>query len=400
MSEVEKLIAETGGGEAEHAVMKLVEFGTPVIQHIVDAIHAGSSGNAWRLSTVLSQIHNPEAVPVLIGLMSDEDPPSDSGNSHYVALSAIKALGNSNEPEAVEALVEALRIGMLDPDGHSGRIAHCADALGTLRRPETIGMLNDAVDRISNAPHVAPAIAGEPPDEKLYIDEDLLSTLLRLIIALAKLGEHDSVSKVIALTGYIGSSEYSVYQTVRAEAAKALQHTVGPGAFAAIRSSLRDEYYEVRLEAMYAAFYLGAREAISELIECRDDEHPFLSNNIPVILEEITGASFFGFEERDNMLSWWEANQDYYEPGICYRFGQPVDLEQVILSLKYSDKREGAIKELRTVTGENFGFNPYIPIEKQTRLFSDARSWWAENGARYEKGALHKYGRQIDLRNI
>lgn len=221
--------------------------------------------------------------------------------------------------------------------------------------------------------------------------------LIKSIIALAKLGRHDYLSIVIGLAKYASTDPYSEDQVIRAMAVEAFQYTVGPGVFSTLQLSLHDEYYEVRAQAVDAMFYLGTKEGMSELIKCRDDVDPYLSDNILIRLSELTGVSYAELKGEKNLLSWWKTKQISFKSDVCYRFGLPIDLSQVILLLKEPHMRQQIIKELQIITGEDFGFNPYIRIEKQNALLRVAQEWWKENSRFYKVGGLYKYGCQQDL---
>ncbi len=225
------------------------------------------------------------------------------------------------------------------------------------------------------------------------VDDEEVRLAIEAVVALATLGNHDKAQTAIDLAG-------DEDPTVRVWALPALQSIVGPGLLAALRTALKDEYAEMRLAAERGLFYLGVVESIEALIPHVEDESPDVANDARVMLHDITGDWIDDDADVGQVRSWWEGRQAAFKDGICYRLGQPIELPPIIELLAEPMYRYQIIDELRVITGQNFGFDPTVPVDEQDAVLDRARSWWEREGYRFQPGRLYKYGYAQDIARV
>jgi HEAT repeat protein len=384
MEEISQLIKDmnTDNPTAEKAVAKLVSIGMPAVPAVIDAIRADSEAT-WKLSKILLQIHHPDLVPVLIELLQEEDT--------NLVMTACQALGQSKDDRALQPLLDALS---------SWRQSMAIEVLGELGNPQAVERLLRIAEEILSQPHVSQAIDGKLDTDEEDFDESPLRLLPTVIIALAKLGNYKIASVAIPLTRYHSEDVYSDAEIIRTNAVKALQYVVVPGMLPALQAALHDDYNEVRMQAVDAVFYLGTKQAISELIACVQDKSSIVVNNVLVRLHDLTKTWFEDDAQVEQLQDWWKQHQNQYESGICYRLGKPLHLQDVIALLEDANQRKSVIQELKIITGMDFTFNPSVVTQGQDELIKRAQQWWEEEGHRFENGCLYKYGYKQDIENI
>lgn len=391
MDEIEQLIETISTSDdlkSEEVVKHLVAIGIPAVPAVIDAIRARSEVATWKLCKVLLQIRHPNIVPVMIKLIHEQN--------RDLALTAFQNLKLSKDLRALQPLCEYL----LDSENPETRRSLAAEALGELKEPKVIGVLLKVANSILSEPDIAPAIKRLPLPIDAEIDESLLRIVLSIVTALPKLGNHKMTSIAISLIYYHNSDVYSDDEIIRTQAAKGLQYTVGPGVFTAIHEALGDAYYEVRLNAVDAMFYLGVKESISELILRIDDENSIVSNRALVRLRDLTGIKFNDDIQVKELQEWWKQNHKKYNTGICYRLGKPIWLPNFFALLEKPLWRAHIIQELQIITGLDFGFNRYIPEEVQNNLLNQVKMWWEEECNQFEVGCLYKYGHKQNIHSI
>jgi hypothetical protein len=391
METLAQLIEKTDADEqiAKKAVAKLVAIGMPAVPSIIDTIRLRSATPiwksrtpTWRLRQVLHQIHHPDLIPVLIGLLQDE--------SSDLAITAFEVLGQSRDQRALQPLLNALSSDLTD--------FLAIPALGELGNPQGIKPLLKVAGEILQEPNVALVIEGKPVHEDFY--EVPLTLLPKIIIALAKLGNYEIAPLTIPLTHYHAHTHSSEEKDIRITATEALQYVVIPGMFPALQAALHNEDQEVRLEAVAAMFYLGIKEAIPELIACVQDENSMVRNNVLVRLHDLTGTWFKDDAKVGDLQEWWEQHQAEYERGVCYRLGKPLHLPDVIVLLDDINNRKTIMQELKVITGVNFGSHPDVVSQSPGILVQLAQEWWKEEGHKFEDGCLYKYGYKHNINNI
>jgi hypothetical protein len=330
----------------------------------------------------LHQIHHPDLIPVLIGLLQDE--------SSDLAITAFEVLGQSRDQRALQPLLDALSSHLTD--------FLAIPALGELGNPQAIKPLLKVAEEILQEPNVSLVIEGKPVHEDFY--EVPLTLLPKIIIALAKLGNYEIAPLAIPLTHYHAHTHSSEEKDIRITATEALQYVVVPGMFPALQAALHNEDHEVRLEAVDAVFYLGIKEAIGELIACIHDESSVVVNNVLFRLHDLTGVWFNDDDQVSELQQWWSQHQNQYESGVCYRLCKPLNLPDVIALLKEPNQGKPVIQELKIITGVDFGLNLCFQSQAQDELVKRTLQWWHKEGHRFEDGCLYKYGYKQDINNI
>lgn len=383
--DITQLIQATKGSNkvAEKAAVQLISIGMPAVPGIIDAIR-NNQGAAWLLGAVLAEISHPDLVPVLAGFLQEEN--------LDVRIAAFDALGLSGDERALQPLLKALS---------DSRRKRAVSALGALGNPNAIGKLLEIAREILDRPFAVDVIEGKPGVREEDFDRFELITLIDVVIALAKLGNYEIAPVAIPLTRYDGKDiDDSNAPYIRHEAVRTLQYAVLPGVFHALQVALRDSDADVRLAAVDAAFYLGVREAISELISCLQDENPMVLNNVLASLHGLTGECFEEDATLEELQGWWRQHEGDYDHGVCYRLGKPLYIPDIIALLADRRVRRSVSQELKVITGRDFGYNPDIPTYSGKRLMARAQRWWKAEGHRFERGALYKYGQKQDMELI
>ncbi len=390
MDEIKSLIRQAvrKGARADKVISRLAALGMPAVPAIIDAIREREKDPVWNLRKALLQIRDPDIVPVFIELI--EDPNSN------LMLTAFESLGRLKDTRAFKPLSDYL----LDSTKQETRRSLAAKALGELGDLQAVEKLLIVARAILQQPDVVPAVKESSISEWEEIDESSLRLVLSIVVALSKLGNHEMVFVVTALVRYRNNDVYSDDEVIRAQAAEALQYVVGPGVFPALQSALRDDYAEVRLKSIDAVFYLGVKEGINELMQCVKDENSSVSNNAIVRLNDLTDEIFDHNAGVTQLKEWWSRHEEAYSAGICYRSGRPIWLPDVIALLDTPRLRDQVIRELRIITGRDFGYNPYIPAEDQGDLSKHAQAWWEAEVGRFEAGRLYKYGYEQNIHSI
>ncbi len=402
MKTISQLIKQLDGDDeiAKKAASELINIGMPAVPAIIETISRKSvsiwdrkySKLANRLRQVLLKIDDSDLIPVLIELLQNEN--------NGLRQAAFESLVKSKDPRSLQPLVNALSSDLTD--------LRAIKALGELGDSQAIKPLLKLAGEILLNHHVALIIEGKPVNEEFY--EYPLTLLPRIIIALAKLGNYELAHLAIPLSQYHAITCSSEEIDTRIMATRSLQYVVIPGMFAALQAALHDEDNEVRWEAVDGMFYLGVKEAISELIQCVEDESVDVVNNVLSRLYRLTGIWFDdGFRLEpvrvEELQLWWEQHQTDYESGVCYHLGKPLYLPDVIAMLKESDSQVVAIRELKIITGVDFGFNTYIDepdIDEPDweEISKMAEEWWELEGHQFEAGCLYKYGYKQDMASI
>lgn len=392
---ISQLIEQMDGDEqiAKKSARELIAMGMVVVPTIIETIRR-LSVSIWeankitrRLRQVLLQINDSDLVPVLIDLLQDEN--------YELVLTAFESLGKSKDSRALQPLVDALSSELTD--------LMAIEALGELGNDRAIEPLLRVAEEILLNPHVALIIKEKHIHEEFY--ERPLTLLPRIIIALAKLGNYKIAHLAIPLSQYHASTCSSEEIDTRIMATRSLQYVAIPGMFRALQAALHDEDNEVRWEAVEAMFYLGVKEAIPELMQCVEDESAEIVNNVLWRLHELTGTWFDdGFRLNpvrvEELQLWWEQHQNEYESGICYRLGKPFSLPDAIDLLKEPNWQVGVLRELKIITGVDFGFNPSVEDHDWGEVLRIAQGWWEVERHRLEAGCLYKYGYKQDMGSI
>ena len=370
--EISALIGAATGGTAEEsaaAVARLAETGLPALGPVVEALKQ-SPPRAEALRDAVRRMGRPELVAALTGLLKEND--------SLLTMVAAQALGRSGDERAVEPLLDLLR------DENAFYAARGQAALGLAR----LGASNAVSDLLDLLKKLA---RGKKDRES--------ATLIRdTAIALAILGRQEGADVVIALARHRDNA-------VREAVVPALKHIVGRGLFSVLQTTRRRKSTDARQEALEAIFYLGLRESIEELIsyvEGGDNSAPYLIDAAVRSLRDLTGEDFKWNIDPSELREWWKQHQAQFSPNVCYRLGRPIDLMDFIdlLATEEVSDRERLLTELHIITGEEFGLDPFRPVEAQPEVAVRAQSWLREKADTYERGAVYKYGHRQNPEHI
>ena len=361
--------AKGTGAEASTAAARLVDIGMPAVAAIVEAIRQ-SPLPSKALLDIIPQIRAPELVPAMIEALNERSP--------FLPIVASKALGQSKDERAFQPLLN-LFLNENRSDAIRSWAANALGELGDTRAvPELLKTVKDIARRRKLKEHAA---------------------FVRFtVIALAKLGNQDAADIVISMTEHRDRS-------VREEAMLALKHIIGRGLFPTLQKSRRRKSTTARQESLEAIFYLGLRESIEELIsflEEDDGSDPDLSVNIIYRLSDLTGEHFEEDIKAEELRQWWAQHQSTFQPNVCYRLGKPISISDMGALLETKDlvHRYWLLEELRLITGKSVGLNRFKPLEEQDVVVARAQAWVREEGHRFERGAVYKYGYKQNIDHI
>jgi hypothetical protein len=360
MATIDDLIAaaDSPGPDAREAVSVLAVMGEKALPAIAAAIRGSSRVVAGNLGYAVSQMRDPAIVPELVQLLGDP--------KMGLAYVAFRAFGRQDAARAAEPLITFMR----DREQGEARRSLAADGLGDLHAEAATPVLVEVLDE---------ALA-----------EEQVELALSCVRALAKLGSHGRADVAVDVL------EKSKDASHRSLAAEVLQYAVCPRMAGALAAGLRDKVAEVRLKVCDALFYLGNRAALDALCTAVGSKPPNIAGQVVTRIDEITGAEFDETTSKKTVAAWWEEEKQNYEPRVCYRAGQPIQLQTVADQLGEPNAFRRVIEELQVITGQDFGYVRGVPSTFQV-LSSDeisdrARAWIARNGKRFRPGALYKWG--------
>ncbi len=384
---------------SEEALASLLRRGPSVLPPLLDAIHAGARAQKANLSRVIARMRGADATPTLIPLLEDEE--------GHVRSAAAEALGRSGDAHAMAPLTGQL----LDRDKRSYDREAAASALGELQLQEAVPALLQVVEEVLPDPEdpkaVARLIARErerSPDDWMATSSRQLRLLIAVLVALVKLGQQALSPIVIDLMGFHieEAPDSSWAQRVREEAIAESVYLVGPGLLDALRAARRREPSGddvIDFGILSALFHLGLRESVDEFIDCFADGYP-VGHSPAETLGRIAGiVGETPPDELDALNVWWQARRGRFVPGVCYRWGQPLDVAALVAHLpgELPIRTSMLLDELTVITGERFEPDYALPPDRQEQDRIDKAQTWAEGNAQaFAPGALYKYGHRYE----
>jgi HEAT repeat protein len=382
------------------ALASLLAQGPIVLPPLLDAIYAGTRAQKANLSRVIAKMRGVDAVTALIPLLQNGE--------GRVRSAAAEALGRSGDARAVDPLTTQL----LDRDQRTYVREAAASALGELGHQGAIPTLLYVVEEILPDPNDSEAVARliarereRSPDDWIAMSSRWLRLLISILVALAKLGGQALSPIVIDLMGFHFEEDpdSSFAQRVREEAIAESIYLVGPGLLDALRTARRREPSGddvIDFGILSALFYLGLRESVDEFVDCFADGYP-VGHSPAEMLGRIAGlVGETPPEELDALEAWWQARRGQFVPGVCYRWGEPLDVATLVDHLpgELPIQTSMLLDELTVITGEHFGPDYTLPPGRQEQDRIDKAKVWAErNALAFEPGALYKYGHRQDL---
>ena len=232
--------------------------------------HAESQAQTQAQARAQSQ-----AVASLVSTLDDRDA--------EVRKAAAQALGELDDPRAVEALMRALRT-----DSDAGVRATAAWALGEIEDPRAVPALGDALrgDQDAHVREMAAWALGEIESpqgvEPLRAGLRDRSPQVRLKVVWA-LGEIEDVAAVPALIEALGDADVQIRRT----AAWALGEIEDPSAIPALVRALGDADSEVRSNAVWAIGEIQPDRAPAGLIDAAGDSSTDVRKHVAWALGEI-----------------------------------------------------------------------------------------------------------------
>lgn len=367
MDEVAELIssAKANPDGGEEAAARLAAAGADAAPAIIQAMRGESPGKSFYLRRALLQIRDPKLVPLMTGLLDEEDA--------VLRSTAFEVLGRSRDERALQPLLDRLTA---EKNTADVRLS-AGDALGELRDVRAIPALLGLVEEAGGK----------------RLTSHGAELLVAAVVALAKLGRQEKAPAVIALAG-------SRDLITRVSAVKALKYLAGPGLFPALRKAMRARTNEIRLDAIEAVAYLGSKESIEELGRRISDANPDFSTEKIARLRDLTGEEFDFYARPEKIRRSLAGLKKVFEPGVCYRLGRPIWLPDVMAQLKTPFRLRKTVEELRVITGEDFSRGRQVKAGEQPWLFEEAEEWWRREGHKFKRGRLYKYGWEQSLEDV
>lgn len=308
--------------------------------------------------------------PVIGDLVGADDVPlltaTALGDDVRTSQFAIAALGASRCEEALPPLVRLAT----EPGPLVMRRRVAVTALAELRDDRAIAPLLEIVRDLARG-DVARAFADATGLGAL----DHLRLLLDAVASLFKLGEPRPARLAVTLAGAaVAGPDERERWNIRAYAARILQVVAAPGMMSALRASLVAPHAELRRNAAYAAYHLGATALVPDLRAAAAGPDPTLAVAARAQLDAILG----------------DADPSALRDDICYRGGRPLDVAQLLAGLDDEGARPWLLADLRLLTGVDF----------TTAGAADAQRWWRALPDRPAPGVLIKWGHPQDLRAL
>lgn len=297
--------------EEDDALDALRDAGAAGATAVVAAILA-SDDDEEELLAALVEVASPSIADVLYAAFE-----SGPGELQTRVAGALARLGDSRVSARICSVA-------LDPKTWSTRRRQAVDALGDLGDTAVLGtleklaerVLGDALGDVAEQTRQVLSQRGEHGVDPLYL-------LVRLAIAMAKLGDHRLASGVVTL---VSMGEASIAReeapVVHAYAAAALAHTAGPGMLPALEGVIRTGGVEARYRALFPLSLLGTRGAIDALAHATEDSHHLVAQSALAHVGRVTGERFE--ERRGELAGWWKRSRSTYREDVCYRRGQPI----------------------------------------------------------------------------
>lgn len=370
--EISTLIEAAKGGataESAAAATRLAALGLPALGPVVEALKQ-EPPYSEGLRNAVRRMNRPELVPALAELLKER--------GALLATIAAQALGRAGDERAAGPLLELFKDESSPPPARR----EAALGLGRLRASNAAADLREALAKLER---------GKKDRQSAALTRDTA-------VALAMLGAQEGAGAVLALAEHRSNE-------IREEAAAGLKHFVGRGLFPVLQKALRSKSTDLRQEALEAVFYLGLRESVEELIayvERGDAGAPELIDAALRRLHDLSGEEFGWNVKPADVRGWWKQNEGRYEPNVCHRLGKPIDLSNFVklLATDVEGERERLLEELRVITGEEFGLDPFKPVGEQSEVAERARKWLGEHASEYERGAVYKHGHRQSLEHI
>jgi HEAT repeat protein len=350
-------LAQPGGQSSAAAIRRLIELGTAVLNQVVTAFETDPY-NSPGLAEVIRRNRSPEAVSVhLRNLESDSLP---------LSRCSMEAVGASGDPAAMQHLVQILT----DEDKFETRRALAASALGAHADSDVLAALRETVDRQAS---------------RMAEDEDPQFLLIKAVVALAKHGDHSRAPLLLEIASNPDSESQE-------EAVQALEAAVADGMIETLTTISRDPSPIFAVLAAKPLFLLGDLKSCEALQAMAQSDDSDVSQTAMSYLWRLLGTDPRDSDQLNMARREWAPVVMAMAKGVCYRAGRPVDIAQLVETLRHSDDtwlREKLADELQIRTG----------LDVQGAILWEQEQELADlvNERRFTLGALYKWGHRQEI---
>lgn len=381
MSSVTDLIkiVFNGGEDWKKAQKELITQLSKIIPHIMEFLKEnGSKLNGVQLGNIVLQIKDSALIPYMASLLNDK---TCYKEDYYFREIAAYYLGLFEDEESFLALSQRLTE---KPNDYT-----VIEVLGERKDKSSYDLLKNSLEK---------CLTGKVSDYKYRAN-----MISYLGIALAK-HKDQSAFKAIAIV----FEKWDVYQKINIS--KSFSSAYGEGVEELFSKYLSKKSYPdkyMTIEVLKSLMLLGNQKAIDVLMtglkreklnsytnlwdmEDADESELTLS-----FLSAVLGDMVFDFKTVTELKEWWQSNKVGFKSDVCYRNGKPVNINDYVIDIEnQSENRFRLVSELRIITGENFGLNPfinplYLDIDKTV---PEIKKWYENNTNKYETGKVYKYG--------
>jgi hypothetical protein len=341
----------TTADDPEPAIEELVHGGPRALQEV---LAAAATSYQPALGEVIRRSTYPEAIPVLIA--------SNGGPNYERTESIFRALGTASARGDARASAYVLER-LSDRSELSTTRAVAAEALDGSTNPTAGPALRAVLDELREHPEDTPGPF----------------LLVAAATALATMNDHSGATALYTLWG----SEYS---TARAMGARALRIVIDGDAFERLTRAAADPDAEVRRAVVDPVFLLGAPASARLLLRlAEDDQDHEVRYNSTIRFGHILGLVLSGPGDLDFAREQWEEARAGLDEGTCYRFGDPIDLKELVAEFVEEEPMRPQVgEELRILTGID------APAIQRTEGVEGVQHAMAD--VAFTVGRVHKWG--------
>ncbi|WP_066952287.1 HEAT repeat domain-containing protein [Streptomyces lushanensis] len=319
MNEFDNLIQQAMADEdAEPAVRGLVEAGPEALRQVMEYANEQARFHLPALYDVIRRSTYPDALPILLA--------NAGAAGSGVMRSVFYALARSEGVGALDFVVERLT----DVSEMSSTRAAAAEALHGSSSADAREALSTVLAEQRNEP--------DNPEWPLL--------LVNTVTALATMNDHSGATALYPLFD-------AEHDTCRALAVGAFRIVFDQHSLDHLSRALDDPSAEVRRAAVDPLFLIGSPKAAGLLLQGGEgDEDHQVRYNSTIRFGDIMGLALGGPEDLPFAREKWREMGEDFAPAICYRFGEPISLDNLVEEfIEEEDLRGSVAEELRLITG-------------------------------------------------
>jgi HEAT repeat protein len=364
-----------GGPDAGRAFDELALLGDRAVPALVAGLQAGRAHAV--LAAALGALEVPDRIATLAPLAAHGD--------RNVRDAAVLALGRSGDPRAVEVLGDVLSRG-------DHLLAGLA-ALGLLGAPASRAIIRATVERRCGDASDRAVLAEVSARAVEDLDPSDLFAIATGAEALSRLGDDALVGAAIELARFAPSVDSGFYEggAVRLLAVRALDAAAAPGVARALHAAAADDDAEVAAAALRATLHLGRTAAAPIWLSALRSERNAVAYAAEYCFAQLTGEK--PPASASDAIAWWARLEGRFDPGVCYRLGQPATPGALVPAAIGGDSAEARI-ELGHAGALAFLHPELGDTTPRERAQIDA--WWSANASRFPPGKLHRWGRTYE----